>query len=74
MCGARIFGRKGRKAKSVMDGKRKEMYVALGGGDYIAAVVLGKVFWCERVMIHLTGSSPIRPLPQDDTRRASAGW
>ena len=44
----------GRKAKCFIDGKRREMYVVLGGVDDIAAVVLGNVFWCKRVVMHFT--------------------
>ena len=44
----------GRKVECFLDGKRGEMYVVLGGVDNIAAVVLGNVFWCERVIMHFT--------------------
>ena len=41
----------GCKAECFTDSERREMYVILGGVDDIAAVMLGNVFWCERVIV-----------------------
>src|SRR5882762_5444198 len=44
----------GGKAESFIDGKCGEMYGVLGRVDDIAAVVLGNIFWSERVIMYFT--------------------
>ena len=43
----------GCKAESFVDGKRREMYVVLGGVNNIATVMFGDIFWCEGVIMDI---------------------